>query len=246
MTQKTKQDLYAALPKAVAPRLEELETALTTALGSDLVALIVFGSAVRGDYRPDKSDLEVLIVVKSATPEKLQSIANSLTMARFAIRVEAMILVHDEIARAADVYPLLYDSIRRSHTLLVGEDPFSALHISESHRRLRIEQELREAQIRLRRVITDSLGQPAAMVPPLVRKVRQLREPLYALMQLRKVSCSELLDDVLAAAGKTYEIDVAPLLKIKDGPTAAAATLTRLFEAAVHDVDQMEHNQATS
>lgn len=243
---KTKEELFAALPKAVVPRLEDLEQALVSALGSDLVALIVFGSAVRGDYRPDKSDLEVLIVVKSASPEKLQSIANPLTIARFAVRVEAMILVHDEIARAADVYPLLYDSIRRSHTLLVGQDPFSALHISESHRRLRIEQELREAQIRLRRVITDSLGQPAAMVQPLVRKVRQLREPLYALLQMRKVSCSELLDDVLAAAGKTYDLDVKPLTKIKDGPTAAAETLTKLFEAAVHDVDQMEHSQAQS
>lgn len=244
MTQKTKEQLYAALPKTVVPRLEELEKALVAALGGDLKALIVFGSAVRGDYRPDKSDLELLIVLANAAPEKLGTIANPLTMARYAIRVEAMILVADEIPRAADVYPLLYDSIQQTHAVLVGEDPFAGLHISESHRRLRIEQELREAQIRLRRVITDSLGQPAALVAPLLRKVRQLRAPLHALLRLRKVDCSELLDDVLREAGKLYSLDVAPLSKIKEAPQEAVTALTRLFEAAVHDVDAMENSQA--
>ena len=245
MTQKTKEALFAELPQTVVPRLEELQKALSDTLGSDLSALLVFGAAIRGDYRPDKSDLEVLIVLKNAAPEKLKAIANPLTLARYAIRVEAMILTADEIPRAADVYPLLYDDIAQNHTVLVGSDPFAGLTISEHHRRLRIEQELREAQIRLRRVITDSLGQPAAMVAPLVRKVRQLRAPLYALLRMRKVDCSQHIDDVLKAAGKLYAIDVAPLSKIKEAPNAAAETLTKLFEAAVHDVDQMEQNQAS-
>jgi predicted nucleotidyltransferase len=240
MSQKTKQALLESLPPSVAPRLEELERSLSASLGEELKALLVFGSAVRGDYRPGQSDIELMIVVKNATPEKLASIANAITMARYAVRVEPMILTADEIPRAADVYPLLYDSIRQSHTLLCGEDPFKNLTISDRHRRLRIEQELREAQIRLRRVITDSLGQPAAMVTPLVRKLRQIRAPLYALLRMRKIETGELLDDVLRAAGKTYEINISPLSKIKAEPLPAAATLIKLLDAAVHDVDRMD------
>ncbi len=240
MSQKTKQELFAALPPTVVPRLEELEKALVAALGSDLQALIVFGSAVRGDYRVGHSDIELLLVLKDARPERLLAIANPLALARYAVRVEAMILSSAEIPRAADVYPLLYDSIAQSHTLLCGEDPFSALSISDRYRRLRIEQELREAQIRLRRAITDNLGQADALITPLVRKLRQIRGPLYALLRLRKIDCSERMDDVLNAAGKTYDIDSKPLFKIKQAPTEALHTLTRLLDAAVHDVDQME------
>jgi len=243
MSQKTKQELYASLPMTVVPRLEEMEKALVTALEAELKALIVFGSAVRGDYRPGYTDIEILLVLKSVRLEQLGAIASPLAMARYAIRAEPMILASDEIPHAADVYPLLYDSIRRSHTLLYGEDPFATLVISDRHRRLRIEQELREAQIRLRRVVTDSLGQPEALGAPLVRKVRQIRAPLYALLELRKVACSELLDDVLTAAGKVYGIDIAPLLKIKEAPSAALATLTRLLDAAVSDIDKMEFPQ---
>jgi predicted nucleotidyltransferase len=240
MSQKTRQDLLRSLPASVGPRLEELERALVSALGSDLVSLLVFGSAVRGDFRPGHSDIELMIVLRSADPEKLSAIANPLAMARFAIRVEPMILTSAEIPRAADVFPLLYDGIRQSHSLLHGEDPFAQLSISDRHRRLRIEQELREVQIRLRRVVVDTLGQPAELVSPLLRKLRQARAPLFALLSLRAVKCPETVDEVLQAAGSLYGIDVAPLAKTKQDPAQALATLTRLLEAAVHDVDQLE------
>jgi hypothetical protein len=243
MSQKSKQDLFAALPPNVGPRLEELQQALITILGSDLQALLVFGSAVRGDFRPGHSDIEIMIVLKSVAPDKLNAIANPLAMARYAVRVEPMILTSDEIPRAADVFPLLYDGIRHSHTLLHGDDPFSGLNISDRHRRLRIEQELRETQIRLRRVVTDTLGQPSEMGSPVLRKMRQARAPLHALLLLRKVECGEPVEQVIAAAGKLYSIDVAPLSKIKEAPAAALATLTQLLDAAVHDVDQLEHTQ---
>jgi len=241
MSQKTKQELFSMLPASVGPRLEELEKALIAALGSDLVALLVFGSAVRGDFRPGHSDIELLIVLKTVEPEKLSAIANPLAMARYAIRVEPMILASVEIPRAADVFPLLYDGIRQSHALLHGEDPFTQLGVSDRHRRLRIEQELREVQIRLRRVVTDTLGQPAELVSPLLRKLRQARAPLHALLRLRGVQSPEPLDDVLKAAGTLYSIDIAPLAKIKEAPAEALGTLNRLLDAAVHDVDQLEH-----
>lgn len=242
MSQKTKQELLRMLPGSVVPRLEELERALVTTLGSDLVALLVFGSAVRGDFRAGHSDIELMIVLKTAEPERLSAIANPLAMARYAIRVEPMILTSAEIPRAADVFPLLYDGIRQSHALLHGADPFSQLSISDRHRRLRIEQELREVQIRLRRVVTDTLGQPVELVSPILRKLRQARAPLHALLSLRGAPCPEPLEDVLSAAGKLYSIDVAPLAKTKEAPAVALATLTRLLEAAVHDVDQLEQS----
>lgn len=240
MSQKSKQELFASLPSSVGPRLEELKDALVSTLGGDLKAVLVFGSAVRGDFRPGHSDVEVMIVLETAATEKLTAIANALALARFSARVEPMILTTAEIPRAADVFPLLYDGIRHSHTVLHGEDPFSALQISDRHRRLRIEQELRETQIRLRRVVADTLAQPAELTAPILRKMRQARAPLHALLQLRKVECGELVDQVIAAAGKLYSIDVAPLSKIREKPADALTALTKLLDAAVHDVDQLE------
>ena len=95
MSQKTKQELYASLPMTVVPRLEEMEKALVTALEAELKALIVFGSAVRGDYRPGYTDIEILLVLKSVRLEQLGAIASPLAMARYAIRAEPMMETAD-------------------------------------------------------------------------------------------------------------------------------------------------------
>ncbi len=185
-----------------------------------------------------------MIVLRTATIPKLDRIASTLTMARYAMRLETMLLTSTEVPQAADVFPLLYDDIRSAHVLLAGTDPFSALHIDPRHRRLRIEQELRDAQIRLRRLIIDSLGQPEPLGAGLLRKVRLLRSPLLALLQLRKVAgvtadSTEGIADVLRAAGKHYGVDVTTLLALPAAPAGALPIMTQLLDAAVQDVDQI-------
>jgi len=150
-----------------------------------------------------------------------------------------MILTADEIPRAADVFPLLYDDVRRCHILLSGTDPFSGLTISDVHRRLRIEQELREAQIRLRRAAVDAEGTPAQLAGAVFRKLRQIRGPLRALLALRGQEVGDDFDAVLTAATGLYEVDAGPLRSVHEVPFAALDALMKLLGAAVDDVDGM-------
>lgn len=244
MSNQTKQEFLAALPASVQERLVELQQSLERELGDDLAALILYGAAVRGGRVDGSEDLHLMIVLRTATIPKLDRIASTLTMARYAMRLEPMLLTSAEVPQAADVFPLLYDDIRSAHVLLSGTDPFSALHIDPRHRRLRIEQELRDAQIRLRRLIIDSLGQPEPLGAGLLRKVRLLRSPLLALLQLRKVAgvtadSTEGIADVLRAAGKHYGVDVTTLLALPAAPAGALPIMTQLLDAAVQDVDQI-------
>jgi hypothetical protein len=171
---------------------------------------------------------------------QLRGLSEPLMLARFQGRVEAMILKHDNIPPAADVFPLLYDDVRQRHVVLSGADPFASLEITDAHRRLRIEQELREARIRMRRAVVDALGSEASMAGAVARKVKQIRGPLHALLILKGVAVDDRLEAVLEAAGKAYGLDTAPLLRVSTAPEAAHATLRTLLDAAVHDVDRLE------
>src|SRR6185295_16125809 len=95
-------------------------------LGDDLVGILVHGSVARGEYRPGESDVDAIVVLKEESVDKLEAIANAMQVARYSARIEAMILTEKEIAGASDVFPLLYDDIKRCHFLLTGRDPFSA------------------------------------------------------------------------------------------------------------------------
>ena len=228
-----------ALPPAARKRLDDLQESLSIALGDDLVSLLVYGSAVRGGWREGFSDIDVVVVLRDAARARLEAISNAVVLARNAARIEVMILTEAEIPRASDVFPLLYDDIRGCHVVLAGRDAFANLTISDRHRRLRIEQELREAQIRLRRAIVDAAGEPELVAPAVTRKAKQLRGPLHALLALRGEKIADDLGTVIKASGAKYGVDVAPILVAREDAARAHAALESLLAAAVADVDRM-------
>lgn len=227
-----------AVSDVVRRRLDALVGQLQDTLGDDLVGVLVHGSAARGEWREGRSDIDLVVVVRDDAPARLRAIGNALLVARFSARIEAMILMESEIDRAADVYPLLYRDIQRCNVIVAGRDPFAAVTVDNAHLRLRIEQELREAQIRLRRVVADAGDDPAALAAGVRRKVRQLRSPLRALVRLRGDACGESLADVCARVGQIFGLDTAPLTRIGDDPEKALTALRALLAAAVADVDK--------
>ena len=152
----------------------------------------------------------------------------------------AMILKRENIPRASDVFPLLYDDLRQRNVVLSGTSPFTNLEISDAHRRFRIEQELCEARIRMRRAVVDAMGSEANIAGVVARKVKQIRSPLYALLGLKGISTDDRLEPVFAAAGKAYGIDTTALLQVAKSPEAAHTAFRALLDAAIEDADRLE------
>lgn len=229
------------LPRTARAPLDALEKSLRAILEKSLVGIIVYGSAARGEYREGSSDLDVLVVLADTSRETLGKISNALALARSAGGIEATLLTEEEILRAADVFPLLYEDIQKCHAVLFGRDPFEGLEISKSHRRLRIEQELREAQILLRRAVVDGRGDARALGRIVSRKLRQLRFPLRALLEMIGVECqSHALDIVMQKTCKKFGVDSADLLRADKKPEAAHDALVLLLSRAIEVVDHLE------
>lgn len=228
------------LPAPVKAKLEALTTKLVVSLGDDLQALVVYGSAVRGGYVDGRSDVDLLVVVRDDSRAVLDKLGGALLLARTSARIESMILRGDELQKAADVFPLLYDDVRGCHALLHGEDPFAALEIADTHRRLRIEQELREARIRLRLVLSEAPMLPRMLPGAIARKLKQLRSPVHALLRLREREVDDRIDVVMREACALYKVDADALLRFEEAPEPAYDALTKLLDAAIADVDSME------
>jgi predicted nucleotidyltransferase len=239
MTTATKEALEA-LPETTRAPLSALRDGLEKAAGANLAALVVYGSAVRGGFVPGESDVDLIVVLHETSIAQLKAIAEPLMLARYSARAEAMVLKNDNIAAASDVFPLLYDDVRQRHILLSGRDPFLDLNISDVHRRLRVEQELREARIRMRRAVVDALGSESTIAGAVARKIKQIRGPIHALLKLKGIDADDRLEPVFAAAGQAYGIDTAPLTRVSVSPEGAHTALRALLDAAIADVDTLE------
>ncbi len=223
----------------VKEQVDALVTALQAAFGDELVCVLAHGSAVRGGWT-EGSDVDLVIVLREASREGLERSANALVGARWAARIESLILLEREIARSADVFPVFYGEIMLQHEVLHGVDPFAGLELHRDHLRLRVEQELREAQIRMRRAVVDAQGRPDHLRGLLTRKVKQVRSPLRVLLELTGRRVSPDLRAVLEAAGALLGVEVAPLVAQDGDVFAAHARLVELLERAIHQADTLE------
>ena len=223
----------------VRSKVDDFTMQLISAIGSDLAAVVVHGSSVRGGYREGQSDIDVVVVLERDGRATLEAAGEVIHKARSSYGIEAMIVTIGEIGGAADVFPLLYDDLGRESVCVHGGNPFARIVVSDTHRRLRIEQELRESRIRLRRAASEARGERIVLRRAVWQRLRQVRSPLAALLRLRGETSSDGLDDVITRASQLHELDPSPLVGELDDPIAAYEALCLLLDRAIGYADRL-------
>lgn len=137
------------LPADVARGLTTFVDAATAALGPDLVAIVLFGSAAEGRMRAT-SDVNLVIVATRFEPSRLDALREPLRLGRALIRLSAMLLLESEVEAAAEAFAVKFADIGARHRLLAGRDPFATLQPTRAAMLVRLEQVLLNFILRTR------------------------------------------------------------------------------------------------
>src|SRR5689334_4802737 len=145
--------------------------------GDNLASVVLYGSAAAGDNVELRSDVNILIALKRITPEDLrQAQAPMREWQRLGHPLPVYFTV-EELADAADVFPIEFHQMANARVVLYGHDPFEFVELSKENLRHQTEYELRSKLIQLRRLyipasvsieklcdlMTDSLSSFAAL-----------------------------------------------------------------------------------
>jgi hypothetical protein len=227
-------------PAHIRDAIDELGIALGEA--SEVASAALYGSFVRGGYNPAGSDINLAVVVRS---DDLESLARPLQAAWRAARIDPWIAREDELSGIADAFATRIRDIQRTHEILVGDDPWSKLTVPAPALRLRLEQELRNHQLRLRRARV--LGDPASRARQLYIAAGALRLELSLLEELAGGGVHEAIEPLALAIATRLDLtraDVNSVLDYKVHPGAdprqLLAAVARLLDRAVTFVDSME------
>jgi hypothetical protein len=130
--------------------VEKFAERLDGALGPNLVAAILYGSAARGTYVKGRSDLNVLIVARDASAAGLRPVAQVLADWTKSGEPAPLIFSEAEWAASADVFPIEIEDMRHAHRHLRGRDVFEGLTTTRADLRQELEREARGKLLRLR------------------------------------------------------------------------------------------------
>jgi len=165
-----------------------------TALGSRLRSVVLYGSAARGDFHRKTSDFNLLLVLEDLSPATLEALEPALRRWTKAGQPVPRLFSPAVIAESADVFPIEFLDIRRSHVVLHGEDPLDGLEIHTDHLRLQCERELREKMMRLRE---------GEVVAAFCKRAELDREPFDEVDRLKRGEPSE--SDLKVLFSRYYE-----------------------------------------
>jgi hypothetical protein len=140
--------------------LKELIDKLTSAHGSNLKSIVLYGNAVEGEQLDEDAPKKVLIILDQINPATLKSGQAVAEWWRKEGNPLPVFFTTEEIEDSSDVFPIEFIDMSRVRHVLYGQDPFDNLKIDTHNLRHQLEYELRGKVIRLR-----SLYLPASQNP---------------------------------------------------------------------------------
>jgi len=195
--------------------LAQAQQTLTRALGQNLEALLVYGSAAVGDYDPKTSDLNLLAILKTVDLETLDLVRKFMkSLAKFRVAAP-LLMTREHIRTSTDVFPIEFLEIKEKHRMLLGDDPFAELEINTRNLRHECEHELKGRIIRLRQSYLE-IRDPGRDLRALLVSVHNANFPAFrTALRLKQVSPPVKKEAVTAALASNFALDQELFIKMK-------------------------------
>lgn len=139
-------------------KLDEFVNRMRSAAGTNLESVILFGSAVSGDFHPEFSNLNLFCVLRDTSFSSLQALAPVAQWWNDQKQPLPLFMTRQELTRSTDVFTIELMDMQQHHRLLFGDDVLKDLQIPLDLHRVQVEYELREKLIVFRQQLLLATG----------------------------------------------------------------------------------------
>src|ERR1700735_368534 len=131
-------------------KINDFVSRLRSAAGANLESVVLFGSAVAGDFHPEFSNVKLFCVIRDSSFSALQALASAVKWGNAQKQTPPLMMTRDEIERSVDVFTIELIDMQQHHRVLFGADVLQGLKIPAKLHRVQVEYELREKLALLR------------------------------------------------------------------------------------------------
>ena len=146
----------SAQPRAMTT--EELVPRLREAFGAELRCVLVYGSAAAGERTPQRSDVNVLVIVDALPLDALDRAGRVMAEWVGAGHPVPLTLTTAEWRSSADVFAIEYADVIERHTILHGALPLDGIAVQPEDIRRELEEQVLGKLLKLRRGIMETGG----------------------------------------------------------------------------------------
>jgi hypothetical protein len=152
-------------------KIDEFVKRARETAGPNIESIILFGSAVSGDFHPGLSNLNLLCVLRDSSFKALATLAPVAKWWDRQKQPPPLCMTRRELERSTDVFTIELLDMQQHHRVLFGEDVVQDLRIPMALHRVQVEYELREKLILLRQQVLLATGKDSRLWDLLLRSV---------------------------------------------------------------------------
>jgi predicted nucleotidyltransferase len=196
--------------------IDEFVNKMRLAAGSNLRAIILYGSAATGEFHPDFSNVNLFCVFGETSFATLTAIA---PVAKWWVdqKLHApLVMSVEELNRSTDVFSIEFLDMQKRHKVLFGDDLLTALQIPMHWHRAQLEYELREKTILLRQEILRFSDRPRELWNMLLQSLPAFSTLFrHTLIAMRHTAPAEKREAIQALATH-LQFDASPFFQLLD------------------------------
>ena len=231
------------IPSEVQQLLQRYVKETTALFGAQLEGILLYGSAVRGEFLPGRSNINLLLMLSGYDRHGLQRYAKAHKRWSREQFVIPLFLTETDLTQPGTVFSLEYLEIQEQHRVLWGRDPFIGLHIDRTHLAYQVRQGLQGNLVRLRQRFVEGGGTEEAIAMLLPLSLTALLPCLRGLQRLAGQSPLFQSDALLAGIQSMTGLDLTGLnevLHLKRGIISPGPVeVPRLFDRYAADLDAL-------
>jgi len=223
---------------------EDLVRKLRELLPTDLRAVVLYGSAVAGDFREKRSDTNVFMVVERLDVKTLRALAKpSKQWMKAGNHHPPLLFTPASLRDSADVFPIEMLDIQEAHRVLFGDDPLSGIQVNTTNLRLQVEHELRGKLVQLRGDFVLAVNDSRRVMNLMTASLSKFLILFRAALRLyeREVPAKKL--EALQALAKHIGFDPDPFVQIhalvETPGKLTAADAEQLFESYLQGIERV-------
>lgn len=197
-------------------KIGEFVRRIRDAAGTNLVSVILYGSAVSGEFHPEHSNLNLFCVLRETSFPLLLALSPVSKWWNQQKQPSPLFISRNELECSSDVFAIELLDMQRYHKILFGQDVLSELKIPMHLHRVQVEYELREKLILLRQQALLAAGNKRHLWGLLLHSVSSFATLFrHALIVLGRESPMDRREAVQALA-KHVGFDSGALLEVLD------------------------------
>lgn len=198
---------FSGLSEPVAKKLASYLEGLIKLLGENLKSVVVYGSAVAGDFDPKRSNINLLVVVERLELSLLHDIQPYISRWARKGMIAPLFLTCEHMNTSSDVFPIEFLDMSDFHKVVLGDDPFAKLDISRENLRLECEEKIKGSLISLRQSYLEIADRRVPMMNLVASSITGMVSVFRGLVRLAGKSAPAKRMDVVDAAAGLYGFD---------------------------------------